>query len=886
MPKHSSITVCKLCGESSRQIVQHYRLQHLNTRLSTIPCYFDHCNLNFNSVASLKVHVHRNHSSKTGNSNILLKCCSCENAVSFEKYFQHLHTHLKQKESVKCPYKDCNFSTDNINSFRPHKARRHIYIGNSPSAFHFKDDLLTSDSSHSSSSYPGELNTQSTDGSSQNEANSSEVNRNCIDFEDDAHEEDFVSETCDPTAYFNKLKNKVATFLIQLETNLRIPSSTVQTILLGLNDIHELSKPVILSSIKSIIDSHQLEPSLANEITDSVIQKYPFFSLTSKSSGGELATRKLRQRHVKQNFPYIDPVEIELGYREGKLRTFSYIPILSVLRNILLKPDALHEVVSGVTERRVHSAKYCDFRDGLFFSNNSLCQIEETVLLIGLYQDDFEVANPLGTSRKVHKICSFYWTLINIPHRFRSSLQVINTCILCKTTDFKYFGKEAVLRPLLRDIHTLETNGLYVDLLQAEVKGTLAFISADNLGAHTIGGFFENFSTVQHFCRFCCITLSDFLQSENPNLWVSQFRDKEVYEEQVQLLRDNTENSRRCGLKTECIIHNYLANFHVTHGLPPDVSHDLLEGIVPFEIALCIGHFINSGYFSLDYLNHRIHDFPFKGQDITNKPHEINPTFKKSHTIGGNATENRCLLKLLFLFIGSIVPEDVTVWHLLLDLKDIVELCHVPVLSETEICLLEAKINSHHLLFRKCFPLNKLKPKHHYVQHYPHLMRCFGPLVQCSTIRYEAKHSYFKNVIRSKKNFKNVCKMLAEHHQFDQANSLCERSYFKSDVCSSEPILIDLEMFSEKDQQCFTSFDCQKLFTLPKASISGVLYKPGFLVVYSVDLMPKFGKINAILMYNDVIHFFLDIMETGYNDHLQMFSVTHTGVRQVVSLED
>ena len=28
-------------------------------------------------------------------------------------------------------------------------------------------------------------------------------------------------------------------------------------------------------------------------------------------------------------------------------------------------------------------------------------------------------------------------------------------------------------------------------------------VAADNLAAHALGGFFCNFSTVQHFCRFC-----------------------------------------------------------------------------------------------------------------------------------------------------------------------------------------------------------------------------------------------------------------------------------------------------------------------------------------------------------------------------------------------
>ena len=877
--------MCKLCGESCRHILQHYRLQHLHTKQSTIPCYFDHCKLNFNSAGALKAHVFRNHSSKSVASNILLKCVCCHNSVVLEKYFHHLYRHLKEKETVQCPYKECSFNSNNINSFKPHKARKHISACNSSNVSHFKEDLVICDSSVSSVPHQDTPEFSDTSCATCNYTESQEANFNCCtsDQQSNAFEDLVPSETSDVADYHNKLKIKIAAFLIQLETKLRVPSSTIQTILSGLNDIHELSKPVIFSEIRSILCKSDVNPSLANEISESVIQRYPFFSLTCKT-GGELATRKLRQKYVKQNLSYVEPVEIELGYREGKLRTFAYIPILSVLRNILLKRDILHEVIPAVNERDEASAKYSGFQDGLFFKSNTLCQSNGTVLLIGLYQDDFEVANPLGTSKKVHKICSFYWSLINIPYRFRSSLQLINTCILCKSSDYKYFGKDAVLGHLLRDIHSLETSGLYVDSLQADITGTLAYISADNLGAHTIGGFFENFSTVQYFCRFCCLTLHDFLQSENPSIRTAKFRDKHVYEEQVKLLKDNQENSRICGLKSECVIHSYLTNFHITSGLPPDVSHDLLEGIVPYELALCIGYFISCGHFSLDFFNHRIRDFPFKGQDITNKPHEINSTFRKTLTVGGNATENRCLLKFIFLLIGSIVPEESSTWHLLLDLKDIVELCHAPALGENEICILEARINSHNTMFRKCFPLNKLKPKHHFIEHYPHLMRCYGPLVQCSTIRYEAKHSYFKNVTRSKKNFKNVCKMLAEHHQLEQANYLCNPNYLRTDICSNELTLIDLAEFCERDRQCFSNFDCGQLFSLSKVDIGGIMYKPGFLVVHSVDLMPKFGRINKILMYNGIVHLYLEVMETGYVDHLRMFTVTATDSREIISL--
>lgn len=53
--------------------------------------------------------------------------------------------------------------------------------------------------------------------------------------------------------------------------------------------------------------------------------------------------------------------------------------------------------------------------------------------------------------------------------------------------------------------------------------------------------------------------------------------------------------------------------------------------------------------------------------------------------------------------------------------------------------------------------------------HYSQLIRQFGPLSHVWTMRFEEKHQYFKQCIRSAKNFKNVTKALAEQHQLYQA---------------------------------------------------------------------------------------------------------------------
>lgn len=70
-----------------------------------------------------------------------------------------------------------------------------------------------------------------------------------------------------------------------------------------------------------------------------------------------------------------------------------------------------------------------------------------------------------------------------------------------------------MLQPLLRDLVSLEDEGLYIPSLGRRVKGTVFSVVADNLGAHSIGGFVESFSGT-HVCRFCLGDRSEFQVSE------------------------------------------------------------------------------------------------------------------------------------------------------------------------------------------------------------------------------------------------------------------------------------------------------------------------------------------------------------------------------------
>lgn len=90
-----------------------------------------------------------------------------------------------------------------------------------------------------------------------------------------------------------------------------------------------------------------------------------------------------------------------------------------------------------------------------------------------------------------------------------------------------------------------------------------------------------------------------------------------------------------------------------------------------------------------------IKQFPCKWKDRTNCSQAIPPTFVSCKNIGGNATENGCLLRLLPLMTGSKVPLEQEAWQLLMTLKDVVELVMSPTHTDESIGHLDGLIAEH-----------------------------------------------------------------------------------------------------------------------------------------------------------------------------------------------
>ena len=225
------------------------------------------------------------------------------------------------------------------------------------------------------------------------------------------------------------------------------------------------------------------------------------------------------------------------------------------------------------------------------------------------------------------------------------------------------YGYKEILTPLQLKLEIL---GIKVSFQGVDHTffSSLSMVVADNLAAHALGGFFYNFSTVETFCRFCNCRKNELRE----NLAINNFvlRTKMGYENNIQCLELNPNFSSLYGIKCNSCLHS-LKFFHVTSGLPPDLTHDLFEGFAIDFISNIIKHCTLIQDFTLDELNEIILTFPYSINDKSNKPQPIRAVSVNNFKVKLTACEMWNFLLLFPLMVGHLVSKTDKKWILLAD---------------------------------------------------------------------------------------------------------------------------------------------------------------------------------------------------------------------------
>lgn len=102
--------------------------------------------------------------------------------------------------------------------------------------------------------------------------------------------------------------------------------------------------------------------------------------------------------------------------------------------------------------------------------------------------------------------------------------------------------------------------------------------------------------------------------------------------------------------------------------------------------------------------------------------------------------------------------------------------------TNRRVSFLDAKMSEFRGLLLTVFPHFTLRPRHHFVGHYPQFMRMYGPLRDMWTTWFEGKHKFFKQVIHNTNNFKNIPQTLVVRHQRMMAYHVNSSSFFKTSI--------------------------------------------------------------------------------------------------------
>jgi len=204
--------------------------------------------------------------------------------------------------------------------------------------------------------------------------------------------------------------------------------------------------------------------------------------------------------------------------------------------------------------------------------------------------------------------------------------------------------------------------------------------------------------------------------------------------------------------------------------------------------------------------------------------------------VKGNAVQVWVLIRFLPLLLAGLVTDKKhPAWVMLISLIEILQLITSPFVSRSCIPYIEDKIAKYLTLRSQLFNV-PLRPKHHFFEHYGFLLLRFGPLMRCSTLRFESKHKFFRSEFCNKKCLKNPTKSLATAHQRLQS------SLHIDDMFARHPIMEDASPLNGLDVdkeiiEClkfsFGSSVASKLLYSSEMEYHNTTYKKGNVAVIS-----------------------------------------------------
>lgn len=673
--------------------------------------------------------------------------------------------------------------------------------------------------------------------------------------------------------YRAKLLESTELFVAKLYNNNQLPRSQIQTFI---NDLRSLFSDGLMCNLKKFVVQAMLATNCDSNIIDYCKTMFecledPFVNLN---------TDYKRMKAFESCNDYIKPEPYIMGQlfvSKKNKGTFEikntnvcgqFISLKNSLQRFFRLPYALRDTLSYISSFRSTDSCIENFvQSALWQRKKSRYPSDDLVLPIFIYYDDVNVNKDL--SPHSGKIGAVYASLPCLPPECRSLLKNIFTVLLFETKYRETFGNERAFFPLLNELLELERDGVLIESTEGprKVYFVTGLILGDNLGLNTILGLVESFSA-HSYCRFCKMMKKNCQINvrESPDL----LRNKSNYAQDLV-----TGMPSKTGIKEQCIFHK-LPSFHMTENFAVDEMHDLREGIFHFVMIDIIRSLTHGPLkqFDLDTLNFRIamFDYQFEGH---NKPNCIPLDFHKRNKLPTTAAETECLVRHFGIIIGDLVPRGNAFWNLYLSLKEIAEVVFAFKLPKNIGPYLKVLIEEHLSMYTKLTGKN-IKPKSHFITHYPRVFEEVGPLAHLTTIRFESKHTVLTQAAVTTKSRVNPTYTLAVRSQLESCYRYrCGDSILPKTILGpGRESILDQSLLYHK---VIPSNLINKNAFMPNwIEYKGTVYKNKMiLVVNAIDLCPEFAELRTIIIHEAEQPLFIctKLINIGLNDHIMAYEV-------------
>ncbi|KAK3917598.1 Zinc finger protein 124 [Frankliniella fusca] len=836
---------CRLCSvvpETIASSIRHQRF-HARNRSYLYYCPSEDCLFRTSSFASLNFHVSVQHretrhidpvTTEKIFCNITVNSVNCDfTSTSLWEYVQHLCQHLNNGIRIRCPISGCPFPSEFAKqaNFRSYLSQYHKKWRDEGCSI--AKECLRSIPEHI---LDAPLNDSSADTVfNLNEESATDYQSNiCCDLLDD-----------------QLILYSIAKFYLHMYAENLLPQETIQEICDSLSFLTEVVHSRIKLIVTRELQSLDIPQDKSHLLCLKILNADLLYSSHHKtsSSGPKFSSHYLRKQYFKDHFGFEEPKQINLEPDDPDSKnTLQYVSISQSLSKLLENPSIQQEVNASFDKRHEDTDEIRDYTDGTLFRSENHPAKE---IHINLYQDSFNpVMNALGSAKNKYKDLVVYFTIANLRPHLRSLIDTKQLVLICRESVFKLFGAKKCLEELILELKQLESEGIFY---KGEwVKVIVQFMLGDNLGQHCIGGFVENFSS-SYMCRFCEITKEEFRL--NPSL-TKPSRTIEDYERNVEWA-DLSKKSVR-GIKANCEL-NCLQYFHAVSNLPVCIAHDLMEGVVSWDLSGIIARFVCMKWFSYDLLNRRIENFKCLGIDSRNKPALVNKTGER---LGGHAVQNWMMLRLLYFLVGDKIKDfNDPGWILYLQLKELCEVFCAPSFKTTQVPYIKDVLIPTYFEMRRSVLSQeeyKLKPKHHYMAHYPELMLKYGPLIHLWTMPFEQKHKFFKELLRKTRNFINPEKSCGVRQQMKFCY-ITSGTLFDFGFIETKPVPLSPQSYKGELAIFISSLNLKNSFESSKVLSCGVTYKKeDTIILSSSGNCIGIGIIKVITSRDDTLNLIIE----------------------------